>query len=562
MKAQIGKTGGNAQRILGSAFLLLAAFFFGTCSVWGERDNPADSGAVNYEGAPTVASLAEFRTVAPPDGGELDGRTVAVTKVLGAAAYEMILASTAAGLDLATPASSAGNLIDLGLAGIVNGSTYWWKARPQAADGTWGAWSQAASFTVAWTIPAATPVFDPTETSLTGDTGIVISCGTGGATVYYTTNGSTPTTGSTPYTGAISVTGDGTVETIKAMAVAVGFKDSAVASAKYSIAYASAAAPTFSRSAGTYLGEEDVTIHCATAGAKSYYTVSTSGIPADPTTDSMPFADPIPLVTMGTMTIKAISTAPGFAQSLVSTAVYPPALLTMLPVTGGTFDNGTAGVSVSAFTMSECEVTQAEYAVVTGDNPGFFAGDTNRPVEMVTWYDAVEFCNSLSQREGLGAVYQVGGRTPAAGYPITSATVTMDMASNGYRLPTEAEWEFAARGGEYSHNYTYAGSSAIDDVGWYSANAGSAPNAVGGKLPNELGLHDLSGNVWEWCWDSYGSYPGQDQVDPTGAATASGRSIRGGSWYGNASYCASSCRFDLDPGTRHDNVGFRVVRRH
>jgi sulfatase modifying factor 1 len=149
-------------------------------------------------------------------------------------------------------------------------------------------------------------------------------------------------------------------------------------------------------------------------------------------------------------------------------------------------------------------------------------------VEQVTWYDAVEFCNKLSAREDLQNVYTITARSPATGYPITSVTVTTDWTKDGYRLPTEAQWEYVARGGASTLGHTYSGSNNIDTVAWYSSNSGSKTHATGGKTANELGLFDMSGNVWEWCWDWYGSYPSGTQTDPVGAASGTIRVYRGG----------------------------------
>jgi hypothetical protein len=150
------------------------------------------------------------------------------------------------------------------------------------------------------------------------------------------------------------------------------------------------------------------------------------------------------------------------SQAAVVAPVQP---VQMLSVTGGIFSNGTSLVTVSSFLMSKYEVTQAQYQVVASSNPSWFSGYTNRPVEQVTWYDAVEYCNNLSATEGLESVYSINGRKPMTGYPITGATVTADWTKNGYRLPTEAQWEWAARGGALSHGYAYSGSNTLDSVG-------------------------------------------------------------------------------------------------
>jgi len=181
-------------------------------------------------------------------------------------------------------------------------------------------------------------------------------------------------------------------------------------------------------------------------------------------------------------------------------------------------------------------------------------------VEQVTWYDAVEFCNKLSAAEGLTSVYTITGRTPATGYPITSATVTTDFSKSGYRLPTEAQWEYAAKGGQNSRGYTYPGSDNLDAVAWYNINSGSKTHEVGKLAPNELGIYDMGGNVWEWCWDWFGEYPGGTQQDYMGASSDFSRIQRGGSWYNSAVYLRSENRGSYYPQTAINTMGFRVMR--
>ncbi len=175
---------------------------------------------------------------------------------------------------------------------------------------------------------------------------------------------------------------------------------------------------------------------------------------------------------------------------------------------------------------------------------------SDTPVANVTWYGAVEYANWLSNQAGLTPVYT-----------ITGTDVTASWEANGYRLPTEAEWEYAARGGALSEGYTYAGSNNADNVAWYTDNSGGSTHPVGQKEDNELELYDMGGNVWEWCWDWYGSYLPESQTNPNGPSSGSSRVGRGGSWDLDARFLHSAHRYIINPGASIGRVGFRLVVR-
>ena len=196
------------------------------------------------------------------------------------------------------------------------------------------------------------------------------------------------------------------------------------------------------------------------------------------------------------------------------------------------------------FLIGETEVTQAEYAAVVGANPSGFQ-DLDRPVEQVSWFDAVSFCNALSRRVGLEKAYVVNG----------TQVTWKGLSCPGFRLPTEAEWEYACRAGTTGARY-----GDLDDVAWYDGNSRSTTHPVRRKQPNAWGLYDTLGNVFEWCWDWYASYPSGVVTDPVGPASGSGRVDRGGSWGYGAQYARAASRIIYDPDYRGDYLGFRLAR--
>ena len=179
--------------------------------------------------------------------------------------------------------------------------------------------------------------------------------------------------------------------------------------------------------------------------------------------------------------------------------------------------------------IGKYEVTQVLWQAVMGSNPSKFKG-ADLPVEQVSWNDCQDFISKLNA-----------------------------MTGKRFRLPTEAEWEFAARGGNKSRGYQYSGSKTIGDVAWYKDNSGHKTHAVGTKQPNELGIYDMAGNVWEWCQDWYDSYSSSPQTNPTGAVSGSYRVCRGGSWSFSARNCRSSSRSNGTPVFCDGNLGLRLV---
>ena len=217
----------------------------------------------------------------------------------------------------------------------------------------------------------------------------------------------------------------------------------------------------------------------------------------------------------------------------------------MVAIEGGTFQMGASEqdssaesdekpahqVTLDGFSIGETEVTQELWKAVMGSNPSYLTDDNKLPVEQVSWDDCHTFITKLNELTG-----------------------------QNFRLPTEAEWEYAARGGNQSQGYKYSGSNTNDEVAWYESNSDSETHHVASKKANELGLYDMSGNVWEWCQDWYGSYSASAQTNPTGPSTSSRRVSRGGSWGSSAGGCRVSYRGGTAPSRACDYLGFRLAQ--
>lgn len=232
----------------------------------------------------------------------------------------------------------------------------------------------------------------------------------------------------------------------------------------------------------------------------------------------------------------------------------------LVPVPGGNFlmgsNNGGAEekpvhkVTLDAFQMSSTEITQSQYESIMSSNPSYNKEFDTNPIERITWFNAIEFCNRLSQKLNLDTCYNL-------------TTGACDMSKNGFRLPTEAEWEYACRSGTGTDYYTGDDQRVMATTGWFNGNSGEKSHRVGQMAANSWGLYDTHGNVWELCNDWYGEtyYGSSPEKNPAGPPTGSERVLRGGSWIENAKGCRSARRKGFNPRKDYSDIGFRIVRR-
>jgi len=384
----------------------------------------------------------------------------------------------------------------------------------------------------------AQPLFSPDGFSFASRVEVVVTCDTPGATIRYTTDGSDPSRTH----GTIIASGDSveitTTTTLKAIAYKDGLTDSSITQATYT-KMDQVAQPAFSVASDISLNSTTVQITCATPDATIRYTTDGS-TPSQTNGTIIANGASVDLTT--TTTLKAIAYKTGMVDSAVKESLY--IILEMVQIPAGTFQmgdstgNGEANelpvhtVTISQpFYIGKYEITQIQWQAVMGSNPSNFKdGDMNRPVEQVSWDDCQAFITALSTRLG---------RT--------------------FRLPTEAEWEYACRAGSEDDYYFGNDASLLGDYAWYIGNSNFVTHPVGQKLPNAFGLYDMHGNVWEWCNDWYGPYAAGPETDPTGPGVGTERVLRGGSWFDYAENVRSAFRAILAPDQSNGNIGLRVV---
>jgi formylglycine-generating enzyme required for sulfatase activity len=438
-------------------------------------------------------------------------------------------------------------------------------------------WTASNITSGSYTFTVNTPTFDPQPGTYSNPLYVTIQCATPGAEIRYTTNNTDPTSTSALYTEPVVLT---TSSNLKAKAFKSGAISSGVASGYYIVtSLQTVQTPVFHPASGTYPAPQSVTITCPTPDVEIRYNFGTE----TPTESSPLYIEPISIDASETITAKAFKTGWNPSQAVTADYTINFTLGDMVTVPGGTFTMGRATgsgdadevpthqVTLSSFLISRFEVTQQEWVNVMGSNPSFYPDDMYLPVETINWYAALVYCNRRSLQAGLTPVYSIGGSTnpddwgtiPIVGDATWNAA-ECNWAANGFRLPTEAEWEYAARAATNNPDYLYSGSNTLGEVAWYQGNALGETQLIGHLAPNALGIYDMSGNVSEWCWDWYGStyYNESASTNPTGPAAGTYRMTRGGACDGNNVHSFTVVdRHAMAPSHRSFSYGIRVVRR-
>ncbi len=409
----------------------------------------------------------------------------------------------------------------------------------------------------------AQPQIYPPGASFTEPQIVSLSSTTPNARIHYSIDGSIPSTDSPLYTGTITVSRNTTIK-------AIAFLDDKIPSPMTSEIYKfQVLDPALSPLGGSFATAQIVSITCPTPSAKIYYTLDGS----EPTEESLLYTQALSIISNTIVRAKAYRD--GWDPSAKVIAAYHIQVPDqMVLVSAGTFHNGVANVTLTPYYISKYEVTQFDWYMVIGTDPSFYPIEpegvfATLPVESVTWMEAIAYCNLKSLSDGYTPCYSYGvyGTNPS-NWPNgwrskakNHENVSCNWDANGYRLPTEMEWMFAAMGGNFSMGYLYSGSNSIDAVAWYAGNSEGKTQNIGEKQPNELGTFDMSGNVWEYCWDIYGPYPTTDQINPVGAKSGPSRVMRGGSCLQDESNSTVARRYSTYPDFSTNIHGFRVARK-
>jgi len=419
------------------------------------------------------------------------------------------------------------------------------------------------------------PVFNQSQTDEFSPILVRITCSMRDASIFYTLNGTEPDMNTPHYYYPLQIY---ETTTIKAIAYRHGYIPSEVAQIK--ISFDKVLPPVINLDSGIYYEKKIITITTPTPRAEIYYTLD--GIDPRPHPAFL-YEEPFELpnvISTNDIILTAIAYRDNLPESPREQRKYEFRIASMVEIPGGRIEpNYTYRGIISPFLMSNYLITQLEWEVLMSNNnnginpkPSFFQGYPRHPVENISWYEAIVYCNLRSINEEYQPVYSLNGITDPSIWgevPTQSGSdwdnLVMDITQNGYRLPTELEWLFAANEGRFTVNYTspyYSGSNIIHEVAWYNANSNLITHEVGDKKQNALQIYDLSGNIFEWCWDWYNyAFPTGEYMNPTGPKIGSEKVVKGGSFFHAADRCEITYRHGpVVPNYRKEYYGFRVVR--